>query len=137
MLEGGIRIDVVRNMMKELGVPSDKVDQVINSFKETSTSKNGDEESSIKNDVQEEQFPAREELRRQRLMIEGLQQETEKIKLEISRLFSMLEALKTERTQNFGIRIGVIEAKVDGLIEAVGEYVPSILKKVSASAQDG
>jgi len=132
MFEGGIGVETIRKTLHELGVPSDKIDQVTNSLKENAPEK-GDKESQVENEVQEETFSIKEELRRHRLMIEELQQETNKTKLELARLSSIFEALKREKTQNLGIKVNMLEAKVNGLVDAVGEYVPSLLRKLSVA----
>ena len=131
MLRSGAALTTIQNVLLELGFQREKIEQIIDTFRSKHTLSQDPPDDHPPNYDEKNPFSLHEELKRQRMQIQSLQGEVSKLTLEFSRISQEIKAVNTSPpSQNISNRITSLEATVNGIIEAIGDYVPIIIERL-------
>jgi riboflavin synthase len=122
MSEARVSPVTIKRTLEELGVSEEKINLLIPALEEkNSTSFNNNALLLIQ-----------EELDRQKSIIELIQEDLQKLS---SQVLNSIEEVRTRKSESTDIKLlkeklELLEAKINGIIDALGEYVPIILHKL-------
>lgn len=132
MLQKGATIDTTRSVLKALGFSDENVEQVIGTLqlsgyvKETEL-QNAQQTGLINSHPSVTQQIDSTELNR---TLKSIQEEVGRLQLELSQLSQRVKNIENSETSGLEVKVKLLEAKVDGLIDAIGEYVPTLIKRL-------
>lgn len=131
MLRSGAALTTIKNVLLELGFQKEKIEQIIDTFPSKPAARQDSADDHLNNYNENNSFSLHEELKRQRIQIQSLQEEVSKLTLEFSRISQEIKGVKSgEPLQNMVNRIESLEATVNGIIEAISDYVPIIVERL-------
>lgn len=133
MLQNGASLPTIRNVLIAFGFPEDKVEEVTSALQSRVPSKNASTVNDQTPILNGSVIPLQEELKRQRAMIESLQEEIAKINLRFSQLSQEIKTLHGGLPQDVEVRLTSVEAKLRGFIEAVGDYIPMLMEHTKSA----
>jgi len=132
MLRSGVSTTAIKNVLLELGFPGEKVEQAINEI-HADTMSNNSAADQISTSDKESLTLLQEEVERQRLFIQSLQEEVNKLALAFSKLSQEVRIAPDGPIQSdLEARMASLEASVNGIIDAISEYVPAIVERLRA-----
>ena len=133
MHHSGAALTTIQNVLLELGFQKEQIEQTIDTLRHKPNSNQDSTDNHPPNYNEENSFSLQEELKRQRIQIQSLQEEVSKLTLEFSRIFQDIKAVNSgSPPQNMVDRIASLEATVNGIVEAVGDYVPIIIERLKS-----
>jgi DNA anti-recombination protein RmuC len=131
MQRSGVALTTIQNVLLLLGFQKEKIEQIIDTFRSKPAASQDSTDGNSPNHNEKNSFSLQEELKRQRKQIQLLQEQVSKLTLEFSRISQEIKAVNSGRPpQNIVNRVASLEATVNGIIEAIGDYVPIIIERL-------
>lgn len=133
MLQNGATIDTVRGVLKALGFSDENVEQVIGTLQFSSYVK----EDKLQNARQTDLIDSKSSFLQQidsnelRVALKSVQEEVGRLRLELSQLSQRVKIIENGETSSFEAKVKLLEAKINGLIDAIGEYMPTLIQRFS------
>lgn len=133
MLRSGVSTTAIKNILLKLGFSDDQIEQIISEIPANTVPNTSLESDQIPASRKEGLASLQEELERQRSFIQSLQEEISRLALAFSKLSQEVRTSTNGPIQsNIEARITSLEASVNGIIDAIGEYVPTIIERLRA-----
>jgi predicted nucleic acid-binding Zn-ribbon protein len=130
MLQNGTSLTTIQNVLLGLGFQKDKIEQTIDTLRSKSNLNHDSTETPPHNGKEETSFSLQEELKRQRMQIQSLQEEVSRLNLEFARISQEVKLVNSSAPPQSTVeRIASLEATVNGIVEAIGDYVPIIIER--------
>lgn len=131
MLQNGTTLTTIQNVLLGLGFQKDKIEQTIDTLRSKSELNHNSTDSPPPNCKEESSFSFQEELKRQRMQIQSLQEEVSRLTLEFARISQEVKVVNSSTPPQSTVdRIASLEAIVNGIVEAIGDYVPIIIERL-------
>ncbi|MBS7644304.1 hypothetical protein KEJ26_07015 [Candidatus Bathyarchaeota archaeon] len=133
MLQQGATVDTTRNVLKALGFSDENVEQVIGTLQISGYIRENELQSAQQTDLINSYPPlvtpqiVSTELNGS---LKSIQEEVGRLQLELSQLSQRVKNIENSETSGLELKVKLLEAKVDGLIDAIGEYVPTLIKRL-------
>lgn len=127
MLQSGVSPTAIKKVLGTLGFSKEKIDELTEDLPTISVSEEPRETNAVTSS--ENTLSLREELERHRSAINSLQEELSKINSTLSPFLQGAKASRDSGIISIEKRLSSLEAEVKGVIEALGEYVPALLKR--------
>jgi len=133
MLQNGATIDTVRGVLKALGFSDENVEQVIGTLQFSSYAKEEGLQNVRQTDLidSKSSFLSQIDSNELNVTLKSFQEEVGRLQLELSQLSQRVKIIENGETSGLEAKVKLLEAKVNGLIDAVGEYVPTLIQRVS------
>ena len=133
MINNGIELDKVKEVLFDLGFPKERVEEVLSKYAPIAPQKRSLTEVKDSSETEKmiDNIAIQEELKRQRRELEKMEQDLMKVITDISNLSRKVKALselKSER--HLEEKIEALEAKLYGFIDAILDNAPQLMESL-------
>lgn len=130
MFQSGVSFLTIKKVLDKLGFPKERIEELTESLPTGVSEEPSEKTADLRKDIMSLQG----ELERHKVAIESLEEEIDKINSMLSPLLREIKMLKGEGVESIEKRLASLEAEVKGIVEALGEYVPTLLEQSSGGA---